>query len=248
MAIGAGWADGAWVDAGWINGAWAGADVTAPVLSNPTGTATGATTASGTVDTDETGTLYFWATNSASETAAAIKSNGDSQSVTAIGTQNVSVTNLAAETEYYLHYVQDDPSSNESNVVASALFQTAAADELGGGWARPRKVIDRPVNTPSSEDLDELEEVVERAVEAETRLKSLKPRSKAFREAKKEKIKAEKLFVEIYKSIYPELKKSEAVEALEARVSTGLSITGLGTDGPDPEEEEAFAILIASAY
>ena len=38
MAIGAGWAEGAWVDAGWATGAWSdgGADVTAPVLSSPT--------------------------------------------------------------------------------------------------------------------------------------------------------------------------------------------------------------------
>ena len=157
-----------------LNNLLSEADTTAPVLSNPTVLQTGATTASGTVDTDEgNGTLYFWATENASETAVNIKASGSSQSVTASGTQNVSFTGLIAETTYYAHYIQDDSSSNESNVVSSALFQTAVEDELGGGWARPRKVIDRPVNTPSSENLDDrLAKIKERA-EARKRAKAL---------------------------------------------------------------------------
>ena len=112
-------------------------DTTAPVLSLPTGTQTGSTTGSGTVTTDEGGTLYFWATENASETAAAIKASGDSQAAT-VGLNNVVFSGLTAETAYFAHYVEDDASSNESNVVSSTpAFTTTAtpADATGGFWA-----------------------------------------------------------------------------------------------------------------
>lgn len=100
-------------------------DVTAPTLSSPTGTETGAHTADGSVSTDEgNGTLYYYASTNSSETAATIKANGDSQAVSATGVQNVSFTALAASTTYYAHYVHDDAAANESNVVSSAGFTT----------------------------------------------------------------------------------------------------------------------------
>jgi len=106
-----------------------GGDTTAPILSSPTGIKTGSTTGSGTVSTDEAnGTLYFWATINATETAANIKASGDSQSVTAIGTQNVTFSGLTPSTNYYAHYVHDDAATNESNVVnSSPAFTTDAA-------------------------------------------------------------------------------------------------------------------------
>lgn len=53
-----------------------------PVLSSPTGVATGDTTATGTVITDElNGTLYYYASTNATETAATIKASGSSQAV-----------------------------------------------------------------------------------------------------------------------------------------------------------------------
>lgn len=106
-------------------------DSTAPVLSAPTATATGPETATGTVTTDEgNGTLYYWFTENSSETAANIKASGESQSVTATGVQNVSVSGLTANTTYYAHYVQDDAASNESNVVSSTAITTDAG--VGG--------------------------------------------------------------------------------------------------------------------
>ena len=103
-----------------------GTDVVAPVLSLPTASETGATTAAGTATTDEAkGILHYLATENATETAATIKA-GSSQSVIGTGVQNVSFTGLTAETTYYAHYVQDDPSSNESNVVNSTSFTTEA--------------------------------------------------------------------------------------------------------------------------
>ena len=106
-------------------------DTTAPVLSLPTGVQTGSTTGSGTVTTDEAGTLYFWATENATETAAAIKASGDSQAA-AIGVNNVVFTGLTAETAYYAHYVEDDASSNESNVVTSTPAFTTTSGTRGG--------------------------------------------------------------------------------------------------------------------
>lgn len=105
----------------------AAADTTAPTLTSPTGTATGQTTASGTVSTDEgNGTLYYLASANSSESAATVKA-GSSQSVTATGSQSVSVTGLTAGTGYYLHYVHTDAASNDSTVASSSLFTTDAA-------------------------------------------------------------------------------------------------------------------------
>ena len=105
-------------------------DTTAPVLSLPTGTKTGSTTASGTVTTDEgNGTLYFTATTNATETAATIKT-GSSQAVTASGVQNVSFTGLSPSTTYYAHYVQDDAATNESNTQHSTSFTTDASSVI----------------------------------------------------------------------------------------------------------------------
>lgn len=105
-----------------------GGDTTAPILSTPTGTKTGSTTASGTVSTDEgNGTLYFYASTNATETAATIKASGDSQAVSATGSQAVSFTTLSPSTVYYAHYVHDDAATNESNVANSISFTTDAA-------------------------------------------------------------------------------------------------------------------------
>lgn len=104
-------------------------DTTAPVLSLPTGIKTGSTTGSGTVSTDEgNGTLYYWATTSATETAAAIVASGASQAVSGTGSQAVTFSGLTASTAYYAHYVQDDAAANRSNVQNSTpAFTTDAA-------------------------------------------------------------------------------------------------------------------------
>jgi len=120
-------------------------DTTAPVLSLPTGTSTGSTTATGTVSTDEAnGALYFWATTNATETAADIVSNGSSQSVSATGVQNVSFSGLTASTDYYAHFTQEDDALNRSNAVNSALFKTSTGITLGGGRKKRRKPLKIP--------------------------------------------------------------------------------------------------------
>lgn len=106
-----------------------GGDTTAPTLTSPTASATGATTASGSVSTNEAnGTLYYLASANASESVATVKA-GSSQAVTATGVQNVTVTGLTASTSYYLHFVHTDAAANDSAVETSAQFTTSAAGD-----------------------------------------------------------------------------------------------------------------------
>lgn len=103
-------------------------DSLAPVLSNPTATKTGNSTAIGTVSTanDAAGTLYFRATANPTENEATVKAGG-TQAVSATGVQNVTFNALPAATTLYAHFVHTDPSGNNSNVVSSAAFTTDAA-------------------------------------------------------------------------------------------------------------------------
>ena len=78
-------------------------DTAAPTLTSPSATATGATTASGSVETDEAnGTLFYLASANATETDVTVKA-GSSQAVTAMGEQPVTITGLTAATPYYPH-------------------------------------------------------------------------------------------------------------------------------------------------
>lgn len=115
-----------------------GGDTTAPTLTSPTGSATGATTASGSVSTDENNETLYWICDQSitAPSVAQIQAGQDSggasadasgnQSVIATGVQNITVTGLAAETTYYLHYQQDDSVPNSSAVVTSSSFTTSA--------------------------------------------------------------------------------------------------------------------------
>lgn len=115
-----------------------GGDVTAPVLTSPTGTATGATTADVGATTDEgNGTLYAVATTSATQpNAAQIKAGqdhtgaaapwGGSQAVASVGAKTLGATGLTASTGYYAHLIHTDTATNDSNIVTSAQFTTDA--------------------------------------------------------------------------------------------------------------------------
>lgn len=107
---------------------YASDDTSPPSLISPSATATGATTASGSVSTNEAnGTLYYLASANASESVATVKA-GSSQAVSASGVQNVTVTGLTASTPYYLHFVHTDAAANDSAVATSAQFTTSAAN------------------------------------------------------------------------------------------------------------------------
>ena len=66
-------------------------------------------------------------------------SAGNTQTVSATGSQIVSVTGLSAATSYYIHFLHVDAASNESNVSTSAQFTTASstAPTLLGGVGNP---------------------------------------------------------------------------------------------------------------
>ena len=120
------------------------ADVTPPVLSSPTSAATGATTGSGTVTTDEgNGTLFAVVTTSATTpsatqmragqdhtgaAAAFAVGSGSGQAVSATGVQNVAATGLVDGTTYYWHFLHDDAAANASNLVSSSAFTPTSAD------------------------------------------------------------------------------------------------------------------------
>ena len=132
-SVGASWTGGNAQAAamGVLVNAAAVSDTTAPTLTSPTGTQTGATTASGTVTTDEAnGTLYWLCNTSATATLAAVKA-GSSVAVSSTGSKSVTVTGLTASTAYYLHYAHTDAAANDSAVVNSAQFTTAAATVKG---------------------------------------------------------------------------------------------------------------------
>lgn len=110
-------------------------DITAPVLSSPTATTTGATTANIGVSSNEgNGTLWWTVTTSSSPPSVAnIKSGTGSadfgnQAVSGTGSQGtIGANGLTAETTYYAHFYQEDSSSNGSNIVTSASFLTDVA-------------------------------------------------------------------------------------------------------------------------
>lgn len=109
-------------------------DSTAPVLSSPTGTQTGQTTADGSVTSDEAqGTIYagVWPTASSPSFADVKAGTGATYHTTdatpTAGVNNFSATGLTASTAYKWHYVQEDEFGVQSNVATSAEFTTAAA-------------------------------------------------------------------------------------------------------------------------
>ncbi|WP_374520376.1 hypothetical protein [Hydrogenophaga sp.] len=126
-------------------------DTDPPVLSAATAYASSATTAAGTVTTNEaTGTLYFLRNNSATATDVAVKA-GLSQAVTAAGIQTVNVTGLTASTPgNYIHYLHRDAAGNDSLVSSSAAFTTPAppAPGMKVTGAKPTKVSARPIARP----------------------------------------------------------------------------------------------------
>ena len=120
------------------------ADVTPPTLTSPTGTATGATTASGSVSTDDAGgTLFRLASTNATETAAAVIAANQTQAVTGTGVQSVTFTGLSPSTVYYAHYVHRDAANNASARVSSSSFTTSAST---GGTIITRQIQILPLS------------------------------------------------------------------------------------------------------
>lgn len=116
-------------------------DTTAPTLTSPVGTATGATTATVGATTDEAnGTAYAVVTTSATQPSVAqIKAGQNDTGATAVwaggnpiaatGAFTMSANALTASTTYYAHLVHTDAASNDSNRVTSASFTTSASSD-----------------------------------------------------------------------------------------------------------------------
>lgn len=107
-------------------------DTTAPTLTSPTGTATGAEMADLSVSTNEAGgTLYWYVSESATPPSAADLKAGTgavdagNQAVTATGAQSFDMTGTAATT-YKIAAVHQDRSGNASNVLTGNVTLAAA--------------------------------------------------------------------------------------------------------------------------
>lgn len=111
----------------------------AAVLSSPTASATGQTTASLGVTTNESGGTLSWVLCTSAtpptqtqvaagqdSTGAAAAAHG-SQAVSASGAQSVSATGLTASTTYYAYFMHTNASSLQSNVAASVSFATSGS-------------------------------------------------------------------------------------------------------------------------
>lgn len=120
--------------------AFGAADTVAPVLTAPTGAKSGATTYTGTVDTDEANGTLKWivqatavATPSAAQIAAGLDGSGasavhsGSQAVSATGTQNISGSGLTNGVGYEIAYYHDDAAGNDSNVVVTTPFGASSS-------------------------------------------------------------------------------------------------------------------------
>ena len=111
---------------------------TAPVLSSPTGTQTGATTADGTVTSNEAqGTVCagVWPTASTPSVADIIAGTGATYHTTdatpTAGVNSFAATGLTASTAYKWFFAQVDEFGNQSTAATSAEFTTAAG---ASGW------------------------------------------------------------------------------------------------------------------
>lgn len=113
-----------------------GADETAPVLTDPSASATSASSASASVTTDEgNGSLYGVVTGSATAPSQVqIKAGQDhtgsaadwagSAAVFATGIRSLTPTGLTAATTYYFHAMHEDATGNQSAALSSASFAT----------------------------------------------------------------------------------------------------------------------------
>lgn len=122
------------------------ADVTAPILTSPIGTATGNTTATVSVNTDTPeGTLYVVITKDGTTPSAAnvIAGNNaagdaatwsDSVTVTDHGPQSFAATLLEANTEQWVYFCHVDAAGNQSTVTPGVASFTTENPVIIGEW------------------------------------------------------------------------------------------------------------------
>lgn len=113
-----------------------GGDTTAPTLTSPTASATGQTTGTASVTTNEAnGTLYRLVNTSPTASTATVKASGTTTAISSTGVKSGSISGLTAATTYYVHWVHTDAAGNDSAVANSGSFTTSAAPAPGPGPA-----------------------------------------------------------------------------------------------------------------
>lgn len=117
-------------------------ETVAPILSSPTASSTGATTATVGVTTDENnGTLYVVLTGSATAPTATQVENGQdhtgtaaaksaNQLVVSAGAKAFDLTGLTASTTYHAHFMHKDLSGNRSGVSTATSFTTGGTGDV----------------------------------------------------------------------------------------------------------------------
>jgi hypothetical protein len=112
-------------------------DTTAPMLSTAFAAATGATTAEGSVDTDEADGVLYWVvtTSQAAPSPSQVKAGEDDSGgaaasagaklIGADGTQLVEADGLTSSTTYYIHYMHEDEAGGQSAVASSDSITTS---------------------------------------------------------------------------------------------------------------------------
>ena len=115
----------------------AAADVTAPSISDPQDAATGSTSATISVVTNEANGVLYWfvSTNPATPTATNLKAGTGAakfgtQNVVATGIQTVNVSTLDPSTQYYTFCLHRDAAGNDSVISATDGFITSAAADV----------------------------------------------------------------------------------------------------------------------
>lgn len=119
----------------WSNTLTVVIDLTAPVLSSPTGTKTGQTTATLGFTSNEAGTAYGVLTlTSSSPNKAQIKAGQNAAGAAAafpfnqaavVGAGNTkAATGLTAGATYFPYYMEEDLAGNQSNIAAASSFTT----------------------------------------------------------------------------------------------------------------------------
>lgn len=109
------------------------AAVVAPVLSSPTGTATGQTTATGTVVSDTAaGTIWAYVSQSASPPSVPDNKSGagsdafDTEAPPIVGVNNFSFIGLVAGRTYFVHYLQNDGVVDSTQVTSTSFTTTSS--------------------------------------------------------------------------------------------------------------------------
>jgi hypothetical protein len=130
------------------------ADTTAPTLSAGATSVVSTTAWTGVITTDEgNGVLYTLVTQSASATAAAVKSGGTSLPVFSTGQKSLSFPGLTADTSgYYAHIMHEDAAGNQSAVTTIGPFATPS-EGAGTGTVSIAVLREGDARGPSGERL-----------------------------------------------------------------------------------------------